>query len=237
MSKQTMEFIMKDESIKIELLDDDNKAYKVTIISYNNSILKFTSPIKNGKPVKLKKGMEIPIQISAHSCVFSSEIKVVAIAAPFFNKDHSKIIISAELNGDITQKSGKYLTPVPEKSNINIFDQKRDNFRLEVEMEMYYIFILSSAGEEMEDTEPVLATLTDVSAGGMCLISQEQFNSEDQLELYFDILDKSFTVTGLILGASETPEGYKNRIRFINFDEGDEKELASTILRYQQLDK
>ncbi|ONI39264.1 hypothetical protein AN396_08860 [Candidatus Epulonipiscium fishelsonii] len=228
MSKQTMESIMQTENVRLELIDDST-AYKVTIISYANSILKFTPPVKNGKLVKLKKGMEIPVKLSTNAGLFSSEIKVVAITAPFLGKDPSKMIISAELNED------KILNPKKAvNNNIKTFDQKRDHFRLETKMEVYYIFTLSSTGEEKENTEPVLATLTDVSAGGMCLISQEQFNAEDQLELHFDILDKSFIVTGFIIGASETPEGYKNRIKFIDFDEGDEKELTSTILAYQK---
>lgn len=238
-NKQTMELIMEDKNVHLELIDDNNKAYEVNIVNYENYILKFTSPVDNGKLIKLKKGLEIPIQIKAHSCLFSGEVKIIASTSSFFRKkDSSKIIISAELSKLLQQESGKYLITKASEKNNKIFNQRRADFRLNINLEIKYTLIMTNTGKIIETIEHKKGALVDISAGGMCMISPDHFNKDDNLELCFEILGKKFIVVGAILEIIPISEReYRNRIKFIDFDEGDETELASTILRHQQLYK
>ncbi|WP_059172696.1 PilZ domain-containing protein [Bacillus sp. FJAT-27445] len=111
-------------------------------------------------------------------------------------------------------------------------DNKRENFRIHVEIEESVMEVKKIGSEEMD--KPYTCKVTDVSAGGAGVLCEEDFTLRDKIfvTLHFSMNKEQFTFNGRIvrkienLGRKQSLYG----IQFLDMPVADENKLIKEII-------
>jgi c-di-GMP-binding flagellar brake protein YcgR len=117
-------------------------------------------------------------------------------------------------------------------------EQQRQHFRLDVLLEASYKLLpKNDEPYDLEEIPSHKATLVNISAGGMCLVSDQQFSKEQKMIVSFDFLGTSLELCGetLFLGEKLVSGNYTHRMRLINLNSSIKNTLNKLIFEKQRL--
>jgi len=141
----------------------------------------------------------------------------------------------SETLGHSADRAYEYLA-TPEDIEVR---ERRDAFRLETSIRPHeltrivggYGFDGGAAGE------PIPATITDISVGGLCLMSSARFTAADRLSVHADLGDSGvFAALLRVVSIDPPPPGYRNRrvhCQFAEISKRDRDRIGRYLMKRQ----
>jgi c-di-GMP-binding flagellar brake protein YcgR len=116
--------------------------------------------------------------------------------------------------------------------------ERRREFRLKVTLQPASLAcVIPGDGETEETIEPVSASIVDLSAGGMCLVTKSRRSLDGLLRARFTIGDQGEIRTDArVVSTEEPPEGYANRqvhCEFVGIVQRDRDRIARFLVKEQ----
>lgn len=189
------------------------QTYITRIIEWTESIVIFEAPIHETEDVMIPQGLSLEAVLVSKLALFHTTFLIQKSY-----RQENKLYYVAEIISPIIKR------------------QQREAFRLDVILDVQYE-LLSTTNVPAKAIYSNKGTCINISLGGMCLVSDQQFHTKDQLALSFSLVDIPLQFRGAVLFLGEkTDQGnYVHRIRFINLSKTDENQLSRLIFEKQRL--
>ena len=204
--------LMNDINLTIRLIYNE-KTYSTHLIEWTDTIVIFEAPMEGIQDVLLPKNLPLDVILVSKIALFHTTFSICKNY-----RQENKLYYVAEIT-----------TPIEKR-------QQREAFRLDVTLDVQYD-LLVSGGQSLETPVSGNGICLNISLGGMCLVSDYQFHSKDQLQLSFVLNEVSLTFLGeiLYLGEKTEQDNYSHRIRFLDLDAADTNLLNRLIFEKQRL--
>ena len=204
--------LMSDMNLTIRLNYQQN-TYLTRLVDWSESIVIFEAPMRGIDDVILPRETNLDVILVSKVGLFYTTF--------FIQKNYrqdNKLYYVAQISSAIVKK------------------QQREAFRLDILLDVQYSLIPKND----EITNPIQSmdgTCVNISLGGMCLVCDQQFHTNDQLNLSFLLMDTLLQFKGEVLYLGEKTEQarYAHRIRFIDLKFSDIELLNRLIFEKQRL--
>jgi c-di-GMP-binding flagellar brake protein YcgR len=129
-----------------------------------------------------------------------------------------------------SRKSNEEYKPIKEIREIQK-PNKRDNFRLRIDVEDTLIEVTKIGGIDVNESE--VCEMVDISASGMAIYSDKDYPIRNKVfvKLYFKLNYTEFSFEGIFVRKVEVSNKQKIQygIKFINLSDGDQNRLLKEI--------
>ncbi len=161
---------------------------------------------------------------------------------PPFTLSHNVYIIAYMKNGDRVRYAGAVRMSLPHQVNVQlhsdlgtIMPERRRYFKVDADL-MCNINAYAREGEEYEYNVPLLATIRNISIGGIFLMCTDQkFSPDDTLLVNFKIDGEPVEVMAKVLRAQKGSDGKLEGYgcQFVNTDKSQEERFAQLVYKIQ----
>jgi c-di-GMP-binding flagellar brake protein YcgR len=129
-----------------------------------------------------------------------------------------------------SRKSNEETKPIKELKEIQK-PNKRDNFRLRIDVEDALLEVTKIGDIDVSDSE--VCEIVDISASGMGIYSDKDYPIRNNVlaKLYFKLNYKEFSFDGILVRKVEVSNKQKIQygVKFINLSDGDQNRLLKEI--------
>lgn len=216
-----------EESVKMyqkNLMDDMNLTLRLSYlhnthvtkpIEWVERLLIFEAPISKLDWVIYPQDAIIDMVFVSKLALFHSQIRIVRS----YRKGNSLFYV------------GEVVSPIVKK-------QQREYFRLDVTFDVKFQLLPTEENEEIDFLELPYekGICVNISTGGMCLNTNLQLKSSQNIMLEFYFVNMEFNLKGKILGLGEMNSVgyYSHRVQFQNLDIADTNLLTRLIFEKQR---
>lgn len=186
--------IFNDINLSVRIIEKEKPDYITRLIQWDDHQITFFAPISKGDFILYSIGETLEIHFLTNSGIYHTHIKILS-------KDRS--------DGNLYYV-GEICTPIIRK-------QQREYFRLSTLLNLKFSLLLpDTPATTIHTLLKIDAISTNISAGGMCILSETKLNINDKIYIYLDFLSTPIEVIGQILTVDEKNEygKYTYRIRF-----------------------
>lgn len=186
--------------------------YSTHLIAWNETLVIFESPMRGTDDVILP----IDVPLKSYFVSHNARYETTFVLSKSQRKDGQLFYVA-----DITKPIVKV--------------QQRQAYRLEVILDVAYD-LLDLESPDFSVLCSGTGTCLNVSTGGMCLVSDLAFTSNDQLQLTFTLDNERFTFIAEVLrdGKLNNKGAYTHGLKFINPDKTDIERLSHIIFERQR---
>ncbi|HSQ90324.1 PilZ domain-containing protein [Romboutsia sp.] len=201
-----------------KILDDDidlkihisyhNKMYTTYVESLHNREVVFRCPIDEENIIRYNLGKIIEIEFISYTGLYITEI----------------CITERIIKDDIMYYKGNINSPIEKK-------QRRDNFRLPINLDVTYTLPLNEARLYSGNTK-------DISVGGMLMENNEHLYVNKKLKITFELDNKVYRVKSTIINkrTNFVNGKYLYHIRFDDLNNKQKREIYRFILDEQKVE-
>ncbi len=181
---------------------------------WDKNIVTFEAPMVGLDYVFLPSHLNIEVSFISKSALFSTSLRITK------NYHQEQVLYYvAEIVAPIIKK------------------QRRETFRLNVNLDVQYQPISMKQLIPSPSSSKKNGVCTNISAGGMCLSCHQQLQTKDTLQLHFTLMQQPLSLVGEVLSqeACTGIDTYLHRIRFIGLDSDTANRLSHLIFEQQRL--
>ncbi|MGL4736197.1 MAG: flagellar brake protein [Cellulosilyticaceae bacterium] len=212
---QYKDIIFKDLNLALRIKDGE-KHYRTHILKWHEDEIIFEAPLYQRDWVLFPIPSTLEITIFTKNALYSTTLELL---------DKRRV-------GEALQYRSRISAPI-EKI------QQRAHFRLDVMMPLEYTLIPDRINDVTTPPDQTIyaATTTNLSAGGLCMVSKNQLPAETGVYIKINFLEHVLQLTGIVLIDGESlPTGtYSHRIRFNGLDATTENLLTKLIFEKQRM--
>lgn len=209
--------IFNDINLSMRIIDSQEVSQLTRIIKWEDSTIYFFAPISKGDFVLYTIGDILEIHFITNSGIYHSHLKV----------------LGKERKDNNLYYTGELCKPIIRK-------QQREYFRLSTLLNLKFsILVPDILPDHVYDLPKIPAISTNISAGGMCILSSAELSSEDTIYIYLDFLSTPIEVIGEILTVTGKNEhgNYTYRIRFKDLSTRTRDLITKLIFEKQRLER
>lgn len=211
---QYKDILLKDINLKIRLIDESEKNYVTTLLKWDDTTLTFAAPLYQRDWVIFAPSSQFECCFISKDSLYMTRIQLIRS-----NRTDTGLFYKASI-----------IRPLEKK-------QQRSHFRLELLLDIYYAVLTNDKGEQLENIMKKSGACVNISAGGICIVSDDQLDSNQHLAIYFSFMGHDFVIPGKVLHKSlKNVNGtYTSRIQFQHLDSKNEHLLTKLIFEKQRM--
>lgn len=209
--------IYNDINLSMRIIDEKEASHLTRIIQWEDKNIHFFAPILKGDFVLYAVGDILEVHFITNSGIYHTHIKITS---------------KTRKNGNLFYE-GDVHAPIIRK-------QQREYFRLSTLLNLNFSLLLPETPANHIHTLPKIAGIsTNISAGGLCILSEAQLNINDIIYIYLEFLSTPIEVVGKVLTVSEKNElgKYTYRIRFEDLSTATRDLITKLIFEKQRLER